>query len=119
MLGAGHSAPGVSDLRLDDRLRYAHRFSWFSLHDGEVNSGVRCGCVRLNQSTRQGHRGRTGVLYMIDFASCFDWCRHYMLGGLQPQERRTSDGPAAAPASTLFGPEAVIGFDPTQAGQRT
>ena len=49
----------------------------------------------------------------------FRQCRHYMLGGLQPQERRTSDGPAAAPASTLFGPEAVIGFDPTQASGST
>jgi hypothetical protein len=42
-----------------------------------------------------------------------------MLGGLQPQERRTADGPAAAPASTLFGPDAVIGFDPTQASDST
>lgn len=49
----------------------------------------------------------------------FRQCRHYMLGGLQPQERRTSDGPAAAPASTLFRPEAVIGFDPTQASGST
>lgn len=37
-----------------------------------------------------------------------------MLGGLQPQGRHTVDGPAAPAASTLFGPEAAIGFDPMQ-----
>lgn len=37
-----------------------------------------------------------------------------MLGGLQPQGRHVADGPAAPAASTLFGPEAAIGFDPTQ-----
>ncbi len=37
-----------------------------------------------------------------------------MLGGLQPQGRHVADGPAAPAASTLFAPEAAIGFDPTQ-----
>lgn len=62
MLGAGHSAPGVADLRFVDRLR------------------------------------------------------HHMLGGLRSQGRQAVDGPAASTApNTLFGPDAIIGFDPTQA----
>lgn len=38
-----------------------------------------------------------------------------MLGGLQTHGRQAVDGPAASAApNTLFGPDAIIGFDPTQ-----